>query len=305
MRILITGGSGRLGFLLVERFLQTDDSVYYTFLTNKIQQFENGYCVDLSNKPAVSELFENINPEVVIHSAALTNVDLCETDHKLADKINVDSTVNLLNACKKSNSKIVFVSSSFVFDGKKSLYHEDDATNPINYYGHTKKLCEDMIKESGLEFIIARTDQPYGPIQEWQKSDSVKKITNKLRQKKTCTEPTDWFNNPTYSVNFIDCMLKLVENDEQGIYHLVGSSYINRFDWAVRIAAIFDNDKSLVKPVTSSEFNLPARRPNSNLSNAKATSKTGVNFDDIDKGLIKFKKFLDSNKGYMEKYFSN
>ncbi|MHB1830407.1 MAG: SDR family oxidoreductase [Candidatus Micrarchaeaceae archaeon] len=304
MKILVTGGSGQLGFLLVERLLETNNEVCHTFLTKRTG-IKNGYCVNLSNKSAVSELFVKTKPDVVIHSAALTNVDFCEKERNLAYKTNVESTLNILEECKKSNSEIIFISSSFVFDGKKKIFTEDDATCPINYYGYTKKVCEDIIKESGLQFIIARTDQPYGQFQEWQRDDNVKRVINKLRKKETCFEPIDWFNNPTYAVNFVECVIKLIEQHEHGVYHIVGSSFINRFDWAVKIASIFNNDEALVKPIMSSKLNVLAKRPNSNLSNKKATLKTGLKIDDINSGLIKLKEALDCNQEYKEKYFSN
>ena len=108
-----------------------------------------------------------LNPDIVIHTAALTNVDLCETNNVLANLINVQGTKNIVDGCMKIQSKIIFISTSYVFDGNSDQYFEEDLPNPTSYYGITKYESEKIIQNSNLDFLILRTDQPYCWIEKW------------------------------------------------------------------------------------------------------------------------------------------
>ena len=289
MKILVTGGSGLIGFKLIKYLLEHGYEVYFTYLTHKIS-VENAITnkLDVSEKVSTMKLLQQIKPEIVIHTAAITNVDLCETNHELADKVNIESTRNIVNACEEVKSKLVYISTSAVFDGKKEVYTEEDKPNPTYYYAKTKFEGENIVEKSGLQFLILRTDQPYCWLEKWQKEKtSVSRVLKKLESGEETNEVIDWYNNPTFVDNFTEVSLELIKRNKFGIYHVVGSDFINRYDLALKVAEVFGKNKKLIKPITSNELQLPAKRVNANLSNKKAQKDSGTKLIRIDEGLMK------------------
>jgi dTDP-4-dehydrorhamnose reductase len=294
MKILITGGSGRIGLKLIKTFLPKGYEVASISKLDKVPLNNvKNFLLDLTDKNKVLDVIKTESPDIVIHTAALTNVDLCESDKKLAYNQNVMSTRNVIEACKQVGSKLIFVSSAFVFNGKGKVFTEESEMNPINYYGETKMISEKDIKDSGLKYLILRTDQPYGEIEEWQKDDNVRRVLKKLNQGLESREPTDWYNNPTYIDDFSIATLKLIETNKEGIYNLVGPDFINRYEWALKIAEVFDKDKNLIVPIKSNALNISAKRPYANLSNKK--TQTEINF--------KFRNIIEGTRDLVNLYY--
>ena len=286
MKVLITGGSGVIGWDLSKAFLHDGYKVFCTFLSNR--HFVNGcipYELDVSNKEATINLIKKIKPDLVVHTSAVTDIDLCETNHELSYRINVHGTKNIVYACKKVDSKLIFISTSAVFDSSKKIFVEDDKTNALNYYGLTKLLGENAVTSSGIDFIILRTDQPYCWVQEWHKKNTVIRVLEKLNVNTIVKEIVDWYNNPTFVDNFSEATLELVRMGKNGIYHLVGSDYVSRYEWALKIAEFFNKEKNLIQPMNSEELTLPARRANVNLSNQKVQKETSIKMFSIEEGL--------------------
>ena len=140
MRILVIGGSGVIGFETIKILKELGHDVFFTYYQNKIS-ISDGFSVDIRNRNAVLEIFEKIIPDIVIHTTAITNVDLCEKDQELAKAVNITGTANVIEGCMKNNSKLVYISTSFVFDGTKSKYYEDDPTSPTTFYGNHRGHC--------------------------------------------------------------------------------------------------------------------------------------------------------------------
>jgi dTDP-4-dehydrorhamnose reductase len=286
MKILITGGSGRIGFGLLNGLIN-DHEVIPTFLTNVIDSnLKNAIKLDISKKEDVLNTIRTIKPDIVIHTAALANVDLCETDHNLADSINVDGTKNIAEGCQVTKAKMIYVSTSYVFNGNKPIYVEDDEYFPATYYGYTKYLGEKIVRDSNLPYLILRTDQPFGWIEKWQKDNSVTRVLSKLNESELIKDAVDWYNNPTLIADLVDVAKKLINLDKVGIYHVVGSDFINRFEWAKIVAEIFNKDMNLVKPLKSEDLNLPAKRVKVNLSNEKVLRETGIKMKGVRDGLL-------------------
>jgi len=283
LKILIIGGSSVLGFRMLKLLMGKKVNVEYTYYTNNIN-IVNGHYLDIRNKDDVSKLIRKIQPTVVFHASALTSIDKCELDHNLADSINVQGVSNLISACKETNSKLVYVSTSFVFNGDKSQYFEIDNINPATYYGITKGKAENLIKKSGLNYLILRTDALYDWTECWQRENSVTRAINTIKAGKTLREVTDWYNTPTYTSDFVLVALHLIEKNKDGIYHLSGSEYINRYDWSLQVAKIFGLEKN-IEPVNSTELNLPAKRVNINLKNEKLFQELGIKMKNIKDGL--------------------
>jgi len=289
MKILVIGGSGMIGSKVVDHFLKTNNEVEFTYFTHDVP-FRTGYHLDITQKDDTVKLITKINPDIVIHSSALVNVDLCETNNSLADSINVNGTANIIEGCKVVKDKLIYISTSFVFDGSKQKYVEDDIPSPSTYYGLTKYGGEELVRNSDLTYLILRTDQPYCWVEKWQRTNSVLRVLQTLRSGKVLKEITDWYNAPTYVPDLVHAIEKLLEDNAEGIFHLVGSEFINRYNWALKVANTFGLDKNLIKPITSDALSLPAKRVSVNLCNKKLFQKTGLRMYNIQDGLNDMKR---------------
>ena len=200
-----------------------------------------------------------ISPDVILLTAAMTNVDQNEIDKEFAIKINTEGPKNVLAACKKIDSKLIFMSTDFVFDGKKQgNYTENDTPNPLSHYAKTKFDAEQAIIHSEVEYIICRTAVLYG----WnpQKLNFITWILKKLSNNEKLTIVTNQINNPTYVKNLAEIILILVEKDTGGIYHTVGKVSLSRYEMALKCAEIFNYNSNLIIPIN--EINQKAIRPN-------------------------------------------
>ena len=284
MKILIIGGSGFVGYELVKFFKKDSHDVEFTYNRNKIES-KKSHFLDITIQQDSEKIIKKVNPDVVFHTAALTNVDTCEDNKELANSINVNGTANIIKACKNTKSKVVFISSSFVFNGKREKYFEDDHICPNTHYGQTKAKAEELVKNSGLSYQILRTDQPYGWTEKWHHPNSVTRCLSTLMAKNQLKEVKDWFNMPTYLPDFVRAVKHLSNGNKQGIFHLTGSDYISRLDWSMKTAEIFGFDKGMINPIHSSDLKLSASRPNVNMSNEKIFDKTGIKMMGVMEGL--------------------
>ena len=289
MKILVIGGSGIIGSKIVKKFVESKNDVIYTYYENKLN-IGIGYKLDIRKKDETIELISKVNADLVIHTAALTNVDLCEINKKLADSTNVKGTENVITGCQKTNSKIVYISTSIVFNGEKNKYSEEDEPSPTTYYGLTKLRGEEIVKRSKLSFLILRTDQLYDWKEKWQRNNSVLRVLQTLQEGKTLNEIIDWYNVPTYIPDFVKTLENLINFNLSGIYHVCGSNFVNRYEWALVTAEIFGLDKDLIKPIPSENLHLPVKRVNVNLINEKLFQKTGIKMMGIKEGLKSMKK---------------
>jgi dTDP-4-dehydrorhamnose reductase len=286
MIIFITGGSGRLGNNLTRFLLKHDYEVHHSF--NSYPYNISGsvaHKVDITKKEEITELFKRLNPDLVIHTSAVTDLELCENNKRLAYEVNVGGTENIVSACKETRSKIIYISTSNVFGGDKNIYYEDDVPNPSNYYAFTKLRGENIVSKSGLLFLILRTDQLYFWSNRNEKKTFVERVLDKLKKGELLEVFADWYNTPTLIPNFSYVTFELIRNNKRGIYHVVGSDYINRYEWALEIANVFSYDEALVQPTLSSKTSMKAKRGNVHLSNAKVTSELGVKLLGIKEGL--------------------
>lgn len=286
MQVLIVGGSSVIGSKLLSYFLEQHINTEFTFLSNNVP-CAKGLKLDVTQKDRTVELISNINPDIVIHTVALTNVDLCELNKTLADSININATVNVIEGCKITKSKLVFISTSAIFNGEKQQYSEEDPPSPSNYYGITKANAEELVRRSNLPYLILRIDQPYCWVEKWQHTNSVLRVLQTIKSGKILKEITDWYNTPTYVPDFVQVTKKLIDDNDKGTFHLVGSDFINRYNWSLLVAEIFGLDKTLIEPISSEMLNLPAKRANVNLSNQKLFLKKNVQMMGIKDGLRK------------------
>ena len=286
LKVLVIGGGSTIGSKIVKYFIEKNIDVEFTHLKNNVP-FGKGSSLDITKKDNTIELISKIRPNIVIHTSALTNVDLCETNRTLADSINVEGTANVIEGCKRTKSKLVYISTSFVFSGKKDQCSEEEKTSPSTYYGLTKLKGEELVRQSDLKYLILRTDQPYGWAEKWQHTNSVLRILQTLQGGNVFTEVADWYNTPTYIPDFVSATVKLLELEEVGIFHLVGSDFISRYEWALVVCEIFGLDKKLIASINSTSLNLAAKRGNVHLNNEKLFQKTGIRMMGVRDGLMR------------------
>lgn len=284
MKILIIGGTGVIGSKLVNHFTHEETQVEFTYHGNKIPSPVIKF-LDITDSIATKNLITKIKPDYVIHTAAVTNVDLCETNTSLADSVNIKGTLNVVEGCKESRSSIIYVSTSFVFDGTKEIYSEEDTTSPTTHYGLTKSKGEEIVRSSNLPHLILRTDQPYCWIENWQHTNSVLRVIQTLESGKILKEISNWYNTPTYVPDFVKATAKLMELNKTGTYHVVGPDFINRYEWAITTAEIFGLDKNKIESINSNSLNLPAKRVNVKLDNRKLLNHTGIKMRGLREGL--------------------
>ncbi|MCS4541644.1 MAG: dTDP-4-dehydrorhamnose reductase [Euryarchaeota archaeon] len=296
MKILITGASGLLGSKIVE--LNKDR--YEIIPTHSTQPFHpNSVKMDIIVGENVLQVFNKFRPNVVIHTAAETNVDRCESYKNEAWKVNVEGTRNIAEACKNANAKLIFISTDYIFNGEKGLYNEEDKPNPINYYGLTKLKGEEIVRAHCEDYIIARPSVLYG----WhlKKTNYVTWVINSLKQGKRIDVVEDHYNSPTLADNLAEAVLRTIETDANGTYHIAGSERINRCDFALKIAEAFKLDKTLINSIKMEDLKVwIAKRPkDSSLSVDKAQKELKVGLLNVKEGLVKMKKRENSEKCHL------
>jgi dTDP-4-dehydrorhamnose reductase len=295
MRLLIIGGSGLLGYKTAT-LAAKEHETYGTYNYRQVEiKGVTGLKLDKSDRVAVIEVFEKVKPEAVIDTAALHNVDYCETHEDEARRVNVEATRNVAEACCRFGAKMIFLSTDYVFDGEKDCYDENDETSPINVYGKTKLEAEKVVMSAGMPYVIARPAVIYG----WNpgevaglKSSSGKPMNfviwalMKLKNGEQIKAVTDQYSQPTLADNLAEVLLATALSNLQGTFHTAGKSCVNRFDFTVKIAEIFGFNKDLVKPAKSDEFKQVARRPRKCCLNVeKAQEAFSVKLLSVEEGL--------------------
>jgi dTDP-4-dehydrorhamnose reductase len=289
MRLLVTGASGLLGNKIVE-FAKHDYEVIPLYNTKPLHP--NSLKLDITNQSRVLRLFNKLKPHILIHTASETNVDKCETQKEHAWKINVEGTRNIALACNKANAKLFYISTDYVFDGKKGLYIEEDKPNPINYYGVTKLEGENQVIHHCKNYAILRTSVLYG-CHPWKQNFATWAI-NQLKQNKEITVVEDHYNTPTLADNLAEITIEAIQKNLQGLYHASGSERISRYEFAQQIARTFHLDPNLIKPIKMRQLAAwIAKRPkDSSLNTDKIQKQLKTKPLNITEGLNRMKKEL-------------
>jgi len=268
MRIFITGGSGLAGSKLAEMALARGEQVYSGYAHNQ-PPYGREVKFDLLDANGIRDIIERMRPDVIVHSAALTDVDRCEREKDLAYKINVEGTRAIAEAARKAGSYLVYISTDYVFDGQRGLYREEEETNPVSYYGLSKLLGEQFCLDQGC---IARTCVIYGSRPASGKVNFALWLLNALKSGKEARVVTDQFITPTLNSNLAAMVLEAADRHLSGIYHLSGASRVSRYDFACELARAFDLDRQLIIPSQMSDIGWLANRPmDSSLDTAKAS----------------------------------
>ena len=260
MKVLITGSNGMLGHDLIDVLDGKHELIKTTSKS-----------LDITDKDKVKEYIVNENPDIVINSAAYTDVDGCETNEEIAYKVNGEGVKNLALACKFVDCPLVHISTDYVFNGENNKpWMEDDEVGPISIYGKSKLQGEEAIESILDKFFIIRTSWLYGV----NGGNFPKTMLELAKTHDTLTVVTDEIGTPTYTLDLAQAIAELIETEYYGIYHITNSDYCSWFDFAKYIFEVKDIDVNVV-PVTAEEFARPASRPHYSVLNNSYWIKNG------------------------------
>ncbi len=261
-RILLIGSNGMLGQRLTS-FYKNLPNVELLCCSAEQKSFfpDVEYReLDIVQKEKVKEVILGFVPDIIINTAAYTNVDKAETEKELAWKINVTGVENICLYAWTIDAHLIHISTDYIFDGKNGPYTEDDKPNPIGYYGRTKLASENAIRTNGVRYTLIRTNVLYGP-SIYGRPDFVKWVVNSLRDNKEIKIVTDQINNPTFIDDIVSAIDSVIKMGKEGIYNIGGVEFLNRFEFTLRIAKYFSLPQNLIFPILTKELNQPAPRP--------------------------------------------
>lgn len=217
--------------------------------------------MDIRNKEEVFQTVTSFHPDVIIHAAAMTQVDDCEQNKMISYSTNVDATDFLIQAASEVNARFCYISTDFVFSGEDGPYSEGDATNPVNYYGQTKELAEQHLMESGLHWTIIRTILLYGKADQLNRTNFIYWVKNNLEADKHINVVADQIRTPTFIPDLTSAIINSVNKGAQGIYHVSGKDILTPFQMALAIANKLGLDDSFIHPVDANSFTQLGKRP--------------------------------------------
>ncbi|OQO98543.1 dTDP-4-dehydrorhamnose reductase [Geobacillus sp. 44C] len=247
MKVVVTGAKGQLGIDLVDLLSDRGYEVY-------------GYGreeLDITNFDQVQQVISEVKPDVVIHAAAYTKVDLAESEPDQAFAINAYGTRNVAVISEKVGAKLVYVSTDYVFDGTANApYNEFAPTNPLSVYGKSKLAGEQFVRDLHSKFFIVRTSWVYGK----HGNNFVKTMLKLAQERDELMVVHDQVGCPTYTVDLANCILELIQTEKYGVYHVSNSGHCSWYEFA---KAIFEEAgiKVKVNPCTTKDFPRPAPRP--------------------------------------------
>ncbi|MFN3874609.1 MAG: SDR family oxidoreductase [Flavobacteriales bacterium] len=266
MRILITGSNGLLGQKLVAA-LRHDPEVELIATgrghDRTPQPLGQRYRpMDITRQAEVDRVMDETRPDAVIHGAAMTNVDACETDPEACRAQNIDATRLLVQAAKRHGSHFIFLSTDFVFDGADGPYREEDEPAPLSTYGRSKLEGERIVRSAGLaKWAIARTIIVYGVAPGLSRSNVVLWAKAALEQGRPIKVVDDQWRMPTLAEDLADGCIRIAKQGATGIFHLCGPDGMTILELVMRVGAFFRLDTSVVAAVKSDDLGQPARRP--------------------------------------------
>lgn len=279
MKILITGANGFAGYYFVKKLLEQNHTVIATgkgecrlpFSDQPNFVYEE---MDFTNPYSIDTVFYKHQPDVVIHSGAISKPDDCEKDQVMAYMVNVEGTVHLMMNAADYKSFFIFISTDFVFDGEAGMYKEEDERQPVNYYGRTKMEAEDAVRDYEHDWSIVRTVLVYGKPQAG-RDNILTVVKNKLEKGEGYNVFDDQVRTPTYVEDIAIAIATIIEKKATGIFHISGDDVLTPYQMAIGAASFLNLDKSLLRKVVAADMPQLAIRP----------LKTGFNIDKAKKEL--------------------
>lgn len=265
-KVLITGSNGLLGQKLVEKL--SADPEFELIATSRgdnrcpVKEAYTYFSLDISNRSEVLDIFSKTEPHVIINTAAMTNVDACESKKEECLSLNVEAVKHLAEASKKYNSHLIHISTDFIFDGEDGPYSEDAEPAPLSFYGNSKLEGEKVLLNSGLEkWAILRTVLVFGVVSDMSRSNIVLWAKESLEQRKNIKVVDDQFRTPTLAEDLADGCILAARKGAKGIYNISGKDFMSVYDLVLSVADFWKLDRSLITKTSSDTLSQAAKRP--------------------------------------------
>lgn len=265
IKVVVTGSNGLLGQSLLNLLLKEKEKYkVFGFSRGKNRSGRTDFeyiSIDITQEKELKTELLNIQPDFIINTAAMTQVDDCEIHKNECDLLNIDVVKWIKDCAEEINSHVIHISTDFIFDGKKGYYKEDDKPNPLSYYGLSKLKSEEVLIKSKVNFTILRTILVYGKVFDMSRTNIVLWVKKMLENKKEITIVDDQFRMPTYVKDLaLACKLAMDKN-VTGIYNISSNELLSVYEIANQIAEVFQLDKGLIKPISTSTLNQITPRP--------------------------------------------
>ncbi len=260
--VLVTGANGLLGQKVVDILRRRMPVV----ASGRQSEFVFGEWdvpyvqLDICHARRCREVFKQFKPDVVVNAASYTHVDRCEEEKAACWAANVKGVENLAQLCYRSQTKLIHISTDYVFDGQSGPYSEEDRPDPTCYYGKAKLASENAVRRVGIPYAILRTSVLYG-VGRGVKQNFFLWVYQNLRRGQPIRVVTDQYNTPTLAEDLARTIWSIVQTGRYGLFHVAGSEFMNRYEFARLVARTFQVDAGLIQPVTTDQLQQKAKRP--------------------------------------------
>jgi dTDP-4-dehydrorhamnose reductase len=261
MRVAVTGAAGLLGQKVVESAVAGGSEVFPFDLIGGTETAAGPVVeLDITSAGAAESGIAACGPDWIVNTAAWTAVDDSEGGDRRVREVNVVGVENLLAAASAGGSRLLTLSTDYVFDGRAGPYEEDDARNPLGVYGASKAAMEDVVTSHGGSHLIVRTMVLYGAAPGVRTNFGLWVLQN-LRTGREMTVVTDQMGNPTLAADLARLLFEMMKRGAEGTWHVAGRDRVSRFDFAVALARAFGLDENLITPVRTADLGQAADRP--------------------------------------------
>jgi dTDP-4-dehydrorhamnose reductase len=291
-RVLITGGTGLLS-VAIQRSAPKDIqgfSIYFPERSLPVQLPFPILAADVTDRMQMQSIFEWAMPDVVIHTAAIGSVDFAERNREQTRKVNVGGMEVVAALCQIFKSRLIYISSNAVFDGRTPFYSETTPVNPINYYGQLKVEAENIVRESHIPWAIVRPILMYGWPYPGERDNPVVWWVRSLEDGKPIKVVDNVFSKPLPAWSCAEVVWEVIRQQRTGIYHVAGRDHLSLYQFALQVAEVFDLEARLITPVPDSYFPEIAPRPrDTSFDTSKMESELGINTIGVKEGLARMK----------------
>jgi dTDP-4-dehydrorhamnose reductase len=298
MKIIVTGASSKTAEAFIR--IATVETDYELVLISRepdkldYDPRHRTYAASVTDVKEIKRICYEEKPDVILNTAAMTDVDACEQERKKCWDANVIAVENLASAAKVLDCHLIAFSTDYIFDGVKGPYPEDGRPDPLSYYGKSKHACENICIGDVNKSTIVRTNVVYGQ-SSYGKTDFIQWVAENLKEEKELNIITGQFCNPTLTDDIAYGLIKIIDKVRYGIYNFAGNDWLNRYEIALKIAEVFELNSELIKPMAPVLLKQKATRPErGGLVNLKAETDLGIKFSDLETGMNILKNQLQN-----------
>ncbi|MBC7913590.1 MAG: SDR family oxidoreductase [Pyrinomonadaceae bacterium] len=264
-RILVTGSNGLLGQKLTDALIiDPEMDLIATSIGPDRYPGSGNYIyseLDVCDAGNVKEVLEKFRPDVILHTAAMTNVDICENEKEKCWTLNVEAVKNLIRTCELLDIHLIYLSTDFVFDGESGPYTEEDEPHPLSYYGQTKLEAEKLVQAAKCSSTVLRTIIVYGIVNDMSRSNIVLWAKSALEKGDPINAVNDQWRMPTLAEDLADCCILAAKQKATGIFNASGKDMMSIIELVEQVAEHWHLNKSLINPISSDSLNQAAKRP--------------------------------------------